>query len=206
MKESYYLSAEVLNWYMFVESSGEANSQDCKRAYVIWSHAENLLNRSVGALDRVDVVTTLKRAMDQRLKLLTKEYMFSNIRLKTKSNKTLELFQYLGIIRPLMLRKLLDIRNKVEHQDVAPPSKDICENFLDLVWYFLKSTDSLLKRIPNDFLFQDVSTQKEAYWISLSISYSDWIPDIRGWCRPLDLTKVFHSDCIIQQIKAGLGK
>jgi hypothetical protein len=52
-----------------------------------------------------------------------------------------------------MLKRLIDIRNIVEHQDSSPPSTDECQMFADLVWYFLRSTDELVKSFLEGRMF-----------------------------------------------------
>ena len=46
-------------------------------------------------------ITTLKRSVDNRLKLLNEIYKFRNIPINDKPSDILEIMGYLGIIRPL---------------------------------------------------------------------------------------------------------
>jgi Protein of unknown function (Hypoth_ymh) len=117
-----------------------------RRPYEIYQHACDRLTNDASALDRVDAITTLKRAVTQRARVLTEAYGLDALPLRDKPRDHLKLLAYLGIVRPLMLRRLIDIRNFVEHEDRSPPDIDDCLAFADFVWYFLRSTDLLVHR------------------------------------------------------------
>src|SRR5438067_7282171 len=41
-------------------------------------------------------------------------------------------------------RGLLEVRNDVKYSDATPPDLARCHEFVDIVWYFLRSTDAML--------------------------------------------------------------
>jgi len=90
------------------------------RAYEIWNHAEQILKGAISDFQLVDVITTLKRSIDQRIRTLNEIYSFDAIPLKNKPADILSLLESLDIVRPLMFRNLLEIRNAVEHEDARP--------------------------------------------------------------------------------------
>jgi hypothetical protein len=81
-------------------------------------------------------------------------YQLRDLPTGTKAMKDLELLECLGIIRPLMLRQLINIRNIVEHEVSSPPSTDECLMFADLTWYFLRSTDNLVNSYVEEIYFE----------------------------------------------------
>ena len=115
------------------------------RLYEIHQHACDRLAKDPDEFDRVDAITTLRRVVGRRVKELKEIYQLRELPTGAKPKGDLELLEYFGIIRPFMLRRLIDIRNFVEHQDSSPPPTDECLMFADLVWYFLRSTDGLAK-------------------------------------------------------------
>ncbi|MDI6767615.1 MAG: hypothetical protein QME52_12410 [Bacteroidota bacterium] len=60
------------------------------------------------------------------------------------------------------------IRNEIEHQDAAAPSKDRCEEFLEFTWYFLRSTDKLSTNVLNTFTFEAEGDSDSPYWINVT--------------------------------------
>jgi hypothetical protein len=50
---------------------------------------------------------------------------------------------------------LLEVRNRIEHNDAPPPDTPKCEFYVDIVWYFLKSTDSLVDMAVDSIHYED---------------------------------------------------
>jgi hypothetical protein len=92
-----------------------------KRPYAHWQHAERLSGTDGGELHRVDIVTTLKRAVDVRLRALNQTYRFKSIPIRDRSTDIYAWLQQLGIIRRAMVEKLFTMRNAIEHEDQKPP-------------------------------------------------------------------------------------
>lgn len=121
----------------------------------------------------------IRRAIDRRVRLLDARYSFKSIPIKHKPADVLGLLEFVGLIRPRMLQKLIDIRNAVEHEDAEPPDRDTCEVFIDFTWYFLKSTDFITQRVIDRITFTD---SDNGCWVELWISPPDrWLPRLRGW-------------------------
>src|SRR5207247_1310376 len=86
-----------------------------------------------------------------RVSTLRQLYDLKRLPLPDRPKEDLALLEYLGLIRPMMLEKLIAIRNAYEHEDAAPPDIAACRDFVDLIWYFLRSTDMWVRHVPFDF-------------------------------------------------------
>lgn len=148
-----WLSKDVLSWKS--EQQGYRShpySDACARTYEIWEHAERLLLNKCNSFQLIDALSTLKRAINHRLQKIDSLYPIRQLFPDQNHNKRfLQQLACLGLVRPVMLEKLIEIRNSVEHSDREPPDQIRCMEFLDLVWYFLRSTDRLVINIITDF-------------------------------------------------------
>jgi hypothetical protein len=151
------------------------DKKKAERPYEIHGHACNRLAHGTNELDRVDVITTLRRAVAQRVKVLRDVYGLRKLPIPNKPKGDFELLAYLGLVRPLMLRRLIDIRNIVEHEDSDPPTSEDCEIFADFVWYFLRSTDVLVRWRLFDFgvLPEEAGRVRQASDQEVRIYYDD---------------------------------
>lgn len=146
-----WIDPKVLAWHRYLAGSSGGDPEEMRRPYEHWSHAARLLDQRGGPFDRVDAITTLKRAVDHRVKALKWQYDLGAVPLSSVPNGELQRLEHLGIARHAMVVRLIDIRNRVEHQDADPPDADTCRDFVELTWYFLRSTDLLLIRVPEHF-------------------------------------------------------
>ena len=139
-----YLSEVIFNWPCIdCEGTGvEANKM--ARGHELWRHAQSRLKNDPNEFERVDCITSLKRAVNARLKTIESEYHFHALPSLRNKKMTLEKYQDYGLIRPTLIKDLFEVRNLLEHEDVKPPKTSKCQYYVDIVWYFLKSLDSLL--------------------------------------------------------------
>lgn len=108
-------------------------------------------------------------------------YGFRQLDLPQKSKDYLALLESIGIVRPIILKKLLEIRNNIEHADEVPPSSSSCRELTDVVWYFLKSSDHLVMRKTTNLNYSRDGFETN-YFISTAIkdrSLND--VKINGW-------------------------
>jgi hypothetical protein len=101
------------------------------------------------------------------------------------------LLSYLGIVRPKMVQRLIDIRNAVEHQDADPPIEEACLDFLEFTWYFLRSTDLLVRRPIHGIALDPPEVELEAKYYGAGIVFKpdeDWIPKLKAWVVPAMLS------------------
>jgi hypothetical protein len=116
-------------------------------------------------------------------------YAFCNLKTLPISDKprgALELLEYVGLIKPLMLQRLIEIRNAVEHEDASPPTLEELRIFLEFVWYFLRSTDNALRHPIESFCLQPIPLDEVSpYSVSVTLGPNPrWIPKIDGWVEP----------------------
>lgn len=153
--KSGWLAPECLSWNASLESAREAGGTDRHRAYEHLAHAEKLLAMaSTDEMHLIDVVTTLKRCVNHRLQDLNAFYDFSSAPLRNRPKRLLDQLAAFDLIRPFLLQHLIDIRNAVEHEDESPPSHERCAELTDVVWYFLRSTDSVASRKTTTFILE----------------------------------------------------
>ena len=199
-----WISDEVFTWYVQSEGGSLTSYNDLMRAYELWNHARSILESKNDELHRVDAISTLKRCLNQRLKFI--EYVYSLKQLASKSSPKgyLEYLETFKLVRPLMLKKLMTIRNDIEHNDVEPPAMGRCLELLDLTWYFLKSTDSILSIQRSDLLFIDLTDEGEEtqYSFSVRIDYDlNHQLKISGWFPPeyiLEEETSEHSKIVVE--------
>jgi hypothetical protein len=117
-------------------------------------HAERLLQNGNSEFVRIDIITTLKRAIDYRLKILNKLYCWKKIPFKLPKDE-LQKLEVLGVIKKNMLLNLFKIRNEVEHHDQNIPTITKCLDLTELTWYFLKSTNHHVVSSPSELWFTD---------------------------------------------------
>ena len=177
-----WLNPIILTWGANPISSFSGDNL-WRRAYEIWSHAESLLQGDPSDFQRTDALTTLKRAIDRRVQQLNTLHNFKSIPIANKPAGNLELLEYLCLIRPFMLQRLIEIRNAVEHKDTPPPTVQELRIFLDFVWYFLRSTDNNLRNHIEEF---DLEPEKfSPYGVEITLSSNtNWIPKIRASVEP----------------------
>lgn len=154
-----WIEPSWLFWKQSVEGRIVSSTTDAvDRPYEIHQHVCDRLAGDPSDLDRVDAITTLRRAVAHRVRRLMDMYELRKLPNPRKIKGELQLLASFDIIRPFMLKRLIDIRNIVEHQDSRPPSTEDCLMFADLIWYFLRSTDSLVHGLLADLLFYPPGT------------------------------------------------
>ncbi len=181
-----WLTPEVLRWRPAIGGSTTYRDELWRRPYRIFGHADQILQKDTTDFDRVDVITTLKRAVDNRIRLLNEIYKFKLIPIKNKPSKAIEILCYLGIIRPIMVQKLIYIRNAVEHEDAPPPDHNDCLSFLEFVWYFIRSTDHLVRESVYELILNHTEEDfHDIYYLDLIFNPENrWSPKVIGWVQP----------------------
>jgi hypothetical protein len=172
-----WLSSEALNGKPINRSSTSLADTNWERAYEIWEHAEEILRGYPDDSYLGDVIANLKRAVIHRTNHLMEVYALNKTPIKEQPRKALERLEYWGIIRPTMLRRLIDVRNAIEHEDAPAPDRERCFEFLDFVWYFLRSTDSLSKTMMEEF---ELSGSGEHDLVLTFHPNSDWKIELFG--------------------------
>jgi hypothetical protein len=147
MNNLIWLSNDLLNINTRDGWGAEKCGDQWKRSYEIWERACHLINQST-SFDLADGITNLKRSLNHRLKLFEEYYRLLTVNFPNKPKGYLELLESYQLARPFMVKSLMEIRNDIEHNDAPPPSLLRCKELIDIVWYFLKSTDPyVIKKI-----------------------------------------------------------
>ena len=151
------LHPQVFEWHSERSMGSLIEGDPMFRSYEIWRHAHSRLTPKATDLDRIDVISSLRRAVNHRLKSIRATYNFDCLPSLHGSKQILERLQEYGIVRSAIIKDLFEIRNLIEHEDSDPPEPKQCRHYVDVIWYFLKSTDNLLD-VRNDevrFLHED---------------------------------------------------
>jgi len=181
-----FINRQFMKWDVTPEGISMQDKSLFDRPWSLYDRAEKKLATDTSPDSRGEFFITLKRAIDRRLKGIEQIHEFTKLSLpiKIKSKSRLELLEYLGIVRPLLIKKLMTIRNDIEHHDMRPPSMTICQQFLDTTWYFLKSTDFLVIRRVSDLVFEkyDGKGNETAYGVSVNLDDLKYERiETRGW-------------------------
>ena len=177
-----WLTSDIFSWVTSILTSNISRGREWYRAYEIWEHADVTLQKACNEFNLIDAITTLKRAIDHRLRLLNKLYKFKKIPIQEKPSDLINILHYLDIVRPIMVEKLIQIRNAVEHEDAPPPNCNTCKVFSEFVWYFLRCTDNLVREIILDFSLYPAESELNRYSLECRIGIEHgWNPTIGGW-------------------------
>jgi len=184
-----FLSSEIFTWPYDQQARRFASNGDyVTRAREIWRHARDRLDGRASDFDRTDCMTSLKRAINHRLKALQDEYAISTLPSGRPKKQTLEMLQDFGLVRPTLLAELMAIRNEIEHKDHPPPDLRTCQMYVDVVWYFLKSTDQLLDMVVCELVYDDLQTNSA---LTLDIQTSGgWNVNVEGVVLPTLLREI----------------
>lgn len=185
MNKQYWLSPKILEWRHTVLSSTLYSDNSWKRAYDYWYHAETTVNNGKNEFHRIDIITSLNRSIQNRIKLLGKRYNFKKIPIGDKPNQLIEQLEFFGVLRKSMLNTLIDIRNQVEHKYTSPPSLDKCQIFVEFTWYFLRSTDHLVREVIQDLNISPIDDDSEHnFGLELNIGpENNWKINFGGYIR-----------------------
>jgi hypothetical protein len=186
MTRPIWVTPDILKWPWLAATTTVYAEDGWRRPYSHWNHADQLLVNADSEFVRTDIITTLKRGIDHRVRALMGLYDLRGLPLRDKPSEQLELLGYVGLVRPRMVQRLLTIRNLVEHADAPPPSKEECEVFAEFAWYFIRSTDRVARASVDtiDVELGDINQHESLpypYRIELALGPDvGWIPRVSG--------------------------
>lgn len=151
----------------------EEDIQLLQRAEKAFDHAKFRLENARNEYDRIDLLLALKRTMQTRLEHLDGKYNFRQYQL-AKSNGWLAVLEEWGAIRQRTLRRLNQLRNAVEHDGAEPSDLDTCEDYLEVVWWFLEHTQRLLMPMTQ------YTIELESGFAAFDIDYNPFRISMRG--------------------------
>ncbi len=94
-------------------------------------------------------LTNAKRAIDAQVDKALLCFGFKTSR--KKMPEKLELLKHIGIVSPRIIKKVVDLRNELEHE-FKSPSKDQAEEATDVATLFVAAVDRTLSHFP--FIFE----------------------------------------------------
>lgn len=180
-----WIKEDIFDWEGFL-SGGTINDKTLiERPYKIWEHSSNLFRSGwKNDFHRADGILNLKRSINSRLQSIERIYKFKTLEFVNKPKGSLELLESFGLVRPYIMKQLFEIRNDIEHRDSKPPSIERCNELLDVVWYFLKSTDSLIQIVKSngEYTLYTQNEEETHYGFSVRLNYEDINKsEISGW-------------------------
>lgn len=181
-----WLSPQILNWWCYPEGLAQLDETAWRRAYEHHRHAEDVLRNRTDPMSRIDAISTLKRCLNQRLQHLQATYAFDKIALSNWPKRILDQMAELQMVRAFLLKHLTEVRNRIEHADAPPPSPSRCSELVDVVWYFLRSTDPFAKFQQDAFYFVEPTAGSD---LDLSVRFEahparSWRIDVSGMLPP----------------------
>lgn len=188
------------DWTMDGGSEGSPDRARAARPYEHWDFARELAwTPGINDVRRGVVMQKLWNAVDLRLQHLRDIYGLKQLARQAQwpasDGEGLKTLERLGLLRPLILRELKAVRDAVEHEDDAHPDAEACRNYVDLVWYFLRSTDIFVSR-PWDDVIRVLEDEVHAgdqvefgkYHVTLTYDTSTWRIRLWGRLRPEDVS------------------
>lgn len=185
-----HVDKKILTWISYSDANSIYNKQSNNRAEELFKRAEKHLNSDKTKDGRMDAMLTVKRSLNHRLKSIEEKYNFKKVDFPNKPKSYLDLLEKIGIVRPLILKKLLTIRNEIEHNDAPPPSFNQCSEYIDVLWYFLQSTTRFLSGNLETLTYEKNSPSGEITQYFIEFKFNDDMTkaNIRGWI-PQSYTK-----------------
>jgi len=183
-----WLSSSILSWFPRDEGGTYLDVSMRQRSYKHLQRAEYFLTCDAVPSDHdgADCISNLRKCLSHRLKHFESVYNLRPALPTPKKRHYLDVLADLGVIRPSLIQGLFEVRNDVEYNDATPPDLGRCREFVDIVWYFLRSTDAMLYTQRTGMMLTppDSDTWDSVYWCSFDLEYipafdvtlSGWIP------------------------------
>jgi hypothetical protein len=161
-----WLSPEFLEWNMggLDPKVVSIRDENVIKSYDLWRHAQQRLNEvddnggTEENFDLGDVVKSLREVVENRQKMLETKFNLEDYIFPETEKLNIPLYkklEYFGMIKTTILKDLIEIRNRVVHEQKYPLTRDKkrISELVDITWYFLRSTDSLFGRIFSGLIF-----------------------------------------------------
>ena len=186
-----YVNERVFDWDV-KKFTIKPQGSEWEKSYIYVNHAQSLLAIADNGNFYIDIISNLKRSIDHRLKLLSKCYDIKYISRLFGVKGSFDTLSKLSLVRRLMVNKLIELRNNIEHQFSDAPSHERCEEYIEFTWYFLRSTDSWVKEVHSDIYFEHPSISH--YFIELDLNIENgWNIEFSAWL-PIELYSEVKKD------------
>ncbi len=216
-----WLSPEVFDWNMDAMNPKTYPDSEFLKPYDLLRHAKKRLDQ-VDDKENADQENPalgeslfhMRGAIEHREKQLRDKFHLVELSMwETSKGKPIPVYEKLyrlGITKPLLQKKLIDLRNFVVHQQNYPLNKDktIIMELFEFAWYFIRSTDSFLARDISGIIFYSPDFSEEAivgsgfdfdtftyinhfpydgcFFITVFPQY-EWRVEVRGYGLPINL-------------------
>jgi hypothetical protein len=172
--EAHFISAEILDWNFSLFKTKHRKKHKFNQPYEMLEHAETLLQFDDANFDHVKCFNKIQSAIHQRGHYLKDKYLLDILQGDSKYDDSLAMLQDIGFVKPGMAKQLINLHKKNSSGDIRQFSKDTIREWMETVWYFLKSTDMLLYHKTDTFSLHPnlTGSTSEKYWLSLEIEYS----------------------------------
>lgn len=148
------IAEAMIKYECFFEASTTCFSENSVKGYDLIEHAYDLLKNN-DEYYLSDVISNLRKAINYRVATLFERLGIDSLHFDNLGkNRKLEKLEQLNIIKPLLINKLLAIRNGIEYEGASPPTQKECEELIDIVWYFYRSTDKYCNKEPDTLLIE----------------------------------------------------
>lgn len=191
--KSIWIEKEIFKWDAYCSDTEGESPNVLHRTYELWNHAKEILDNYNTSDYCADAISNLHKAIGLRIKMLNTNYCFTKSPFKTKEKKIFKQLEDFEIVRPKLINEIASFRNTIEHEDKLPPPYKVCQEFLEVCWYFLKATDlyALYKPLRVGF----VNPKNNSYWVELEVHFENmWITDVSGWLNHTKVIESEHSD------------
>ena len=167
-----YLTIDIveamINNNCYFEGSTSYFSKNSIKGYELIEHAYDLLSNN-NEYYLSDVISNLRKAINYRVATLFEQLGIDNIHFDNLGKtRKLEKLEELDIVKSLLINKLLKIRNGIEYNGESPPTQKECEELIDIVWYFYRSTDRYCNKEPDSLI---IEFNESDDYISLSFDF-----------------------------------
>ncbi len=175
-----WITSDFLEWPAELKRSRvHSEKRVIKRPYQILRYAEQVFEEGETGSAGNEIMATLRRVIDNRIRALEAVYAFNAIPIQDKPNDPIVVLEYIGVIKSFLCRILVDIRH-----DLAPPTFEGYGTHIEFVWYFLRITDGMLVKTPLVMGFPrpaSLDVTSVSYEVSITIDpQGGWSPKIRG--------------------------
>lgn len=202
-----WLSPVILDWNRDTLYRGTISNIDLFKPYELLKHAQKRIsevddkgNPHEEAFALGEAVSHLRGAIEHRQKQIIKSFNLSKLSVDGwPGGKDHDKLSELGIMRPLLVKKLIDLRNFVIHEQKYPHNDDkhSINELFEFTWYFMRSTDAFLSRkisgiilYPPDFsgaTIDDDDFEYDRCFLAETYAYPRWQVDIKGYGVPINL-------------------
>lgn len=205
-----WLSPVILNWNRDPLYPKTSSDEDLFKPYKLLQQAKKRIDEvddKDGANEETfalgEAVSHLRGAIEHRQKQIIEKFNLQKLSIEGwPKGKDYDKLSELGIMRPALVKKLIDLRNSVIHEQKFPRNSDkhSIDELFEFTWYFMRSSDSFLGRVISGMVlyppdFSDAAFDEDdfeyvkydgCFFVEISPKHK-WRVDIGGYGIPINL-------------------